>query len=107
MRSPYLTLGIGVVLGATLSYGIFTRDASTRRALDARGTDTAKAAERAELDVEPHRDRPRAEPWSQAPQVVPSATRPRPPRLWLRRTNGTGPRRAYRRRSSATLRGLI
>lgn len=61
MRPYYLTLGIGVVLGAALSYGIFTRDSSTRRVLDARGIDTAKAAERAQLDVEPHRERPRAE----------------------------------------------
>lgn len=61
MRSYYLTLGIGVVLGAALSYGIFARAASTRRVLDARGIDTTKAAERVQLDVEPHRERPRAE----------------------------------------------
>ena len=61
MRSYYLTLGIGVVLGTALSYGIFARDSSNRRVLDARGIDTAKAAERVQLDVEPHRERPRAE----------------------------------------------
>jgi hypothetical protein len=61
MRASYLTLGVGVVLGAALSYGIFARDSFTHRALDAGGIDTAKAAERAPLDRDRHRERPRAE----------------------------------------------